>query len=617
MLSWDYRYFIDKFLDQSLLPFTFEKNNVLNKFSQIARSILYLRHHLSEKQFLVVSSILVGLTSGFVAVVLKSMVHSVQHFVKEYSHTYQNFYLFAFLPLLGIALTVLLIHFLWKGVLKKGSAEIAYAIAKKSSQLPVSQTYSHFITSALTVGFGGSTGLESPLVSTGSAIGSNMARAFRLSYKEKTILLACGASAGIAAAFNSPIAGVLFAIEVLLADISASAFIPLIIAAATGALVSKIILAEGIILSFVLQEPFNYHNTVFYILLGLLAGFASLYYAKSFQYVEQKLKSIGTVWIRVGVGGLLLAGLLIIFPTLFGEGYDSIKTLSTLSTKDITERSLLSPLLTSDYTILLFLGALVFVKSIAAAITIGSGGNGGSFGPSLFIGAYLGFVFARFVNLSGLAQIPEVNFTLVGMAGLLSGIFYAPLTGIFLIAEITGGYGLIIPLMIVSAISLVVVTFFQPKSMEAKKLAKLLNANIDDRDQYLLSRLDLTQLIETNFMTLKPNDNLDALRKAIVASSRNTFAVTTAVGELVGIIQLDDVRQIIFSTEPADSILVKDVMNIPAGQLSTADNLQTALRKFDSTGLWNLPVVDGKKYLGFISKSSLLAKYRSELIRST
>lgn len=589
---------------------------MLNKFNQIGRSILYLRHHLSEKQFLVVSSILVGLTSGFVAVVLKSMVHSVQHFVTEYSLTYQNFYLFAFLPLVGIALTVLLIHFLWKGALKKGSAEIAYAIAKKSSQLPVSQTYSHLITSALTVGFGGSTGLESPLVSTGSAIGSNMARAFRLSYKEKTILLACGASAGIAAAFNSPIAGVLFAIEVLLADISASAFIPLIIAAATGALVSKIILAEGILLSFVLQEPFNYHNTPFYILLGLLAGFVSLYYAKSFDYVEQKLKSIGSVWIRVGVGGMLLAGLLMIFPTLFGEGYDSIKTLSTLSTKEITGRSVFAPLLTNDYSILLFLGALVFIKSIAAAITIGSGGNGGSFGPSLFIGAYLGFVFARFINLSGITQIPEVNFTLVGMAGLLSGIFYAPLTGIFLIAELTGGYGLVLPLMIVSAISVAVTTYFSPQSMEAKKLSKLLNANIDDRDQYLLSRLDLGQLIEKNFLTVRPEATLEDLKKVIAASRRNTFAVTNQENELVGIIHLDDIRHVVFSKEHDTRIRVSDLMNSPTGVISLQDSPQVALSKFDSTELWNLPVVTEKKYIGFISKSSLLAKYRSELIRS-
>lgn len=586
---------------------------MIEHFNRLARAIIFFRHHLSDKQFLIVSSIIVGLLSGGAAVVLKSFVHNIQHWIERYS--YQDFFLVIFFPLVGIAFTVLLINTIWKNSFKKGSAEITYAITKKSSQLPVSQTYSHIITSAITVGFGGSTGLESPMVSTGSAIGSNVARAFRLSYKEKTILLACGAAAGIAAAFNSPIAGVLFAIEVLLADISAAAFIPLIIAAATGALLSKIILSEGVLLTFVLVSPFDYHNTHYYLLLGLLSGFVALYYAKSFDYIHDLMKSIQKTWMRVMIGGILLAGLILFFPSLLGEGYESIKSLSSLNTKTIFDRSIIAGWVTSEYTILLFLGMVVLLKSVAAAITIGSGGNGGSFGPSLFMGAYMGFVFARLLNLLLGTDIPEVNFALVGMAGMLSGVFYAPLTAIFLIAEITGGYALIIPLMIVSAISLALANYFQPKSMEAKKLAKLLNASIDDRDQYLLSRLDLSQLIETNFLTVKPNDNLEALRRTIAASTRNTFAVINDDQELVGIIQLDDVRQIIFSTDAADTP-VKDLMNLPTGELCLQDNLHTALKKFDTTGLWNLPVVDKKRYVGFVSKSSLLARYRHELIRS-
>lgn len=586
---------------------------MIERFNRLARGIIFLRHRLSDKQFLIVSSIVVGLLSGGAAVILKSFVHSIQHWIERYS--YEDFFLVIFLPLVGIAFTVLLINTIWKNTFKKGSAEITYAITKKSSQLPISQTYSHIITSAITVGFGGSTGLESPMVSTGSAIGSNVARAFRLSYKEKTILLACGAAAGIAAAFNSPIAGVLFAIEVLLADISAAAFIPLIIAAATGALLAKIVLSEGVLLTFTLVSPFDYHNTHYYLLLGLLSGFVALYYAKSFVLVHDAMKNIKSIWLRVLIGGVLLAALVVLFPSLLGEGYESIKSLSNLNTKTIFDRSIVANWLTSEYAILLFLGLVVLLKSVAAAITIGSGGNGGSFGPSLFMGAYLGFVFARLLNMLLGTDIPEVNFALVGMAGMLSGVFYAPLTAIFLIAEITGGYGLIIPLMIVSAISLAVANYFEPKSMEGKKLAKLLNASIDDRDQYLLSRLDLTQLIETNFMMIKPNDNLDALRRSIAASTRNTFAVVNDAQELVGIIQLDDVRQIIFDTDASD-VLVKDLMNVPAGELTLKDNLQTALKKFDTTGLWNLPVVDQKRYVGFVSKSSLLARYRSELIRS-
>lgn len=586
---------------------------MIERFNRLARGIIFLRHHLSDKQFLIVSSIIVGLLSGGAAVILKSFVHSIQHWVERYS--YEDFFLVIFFPLVGIAFTVILINTVWKNTFKKGSAEITYAITKKSSQLPISHTYSHIITSAITVGFGGSTGLESPMVSTGSAIGSNVARAFRLSYKEKTILLACGAASGIAAAFNSPIAGVLFAIEVLLADISAAAFIPLIIAAATGALLAKIVLTEGVLLTFTLVSPFDYHNTHYYLLLGLLSGFVALYYAKSFEFVHDLMKSIKKTWLRVLIGGVLLAGLVVLFPSLLGEGYESIKSLSNLNTQTIFDRSIIAHWVNSEYAILLFLGLVVLLKSVAAAITIGSGGNGGSFGPSLFMGAYLGYVFARLLNMLLGTDIPEVNFALVGMAGMLSGVFYAPLTAIFLIAEITGGYGLIIPLMIVSAISLAVANYFQPKSMEGKKLAKLLNASIDDRDQYLLSRLDLSQLIETNFLTIKPNENLEALRKTIATSNRNTFAVVNEAQELVGIIQLDDVRQIIFSSD-ASEILVKDLMNVPAGELTLQDNLQTALKKFDTTGLWNLPVVDQKRYVGFVSKSSLLARYRHELIRS-
>ncbi|NBW36186.1 MAG: chloride channel protein [Cytophagia bacterium] len=547
---------------------------LIEQFNRLARGIIFFRHRLSDKQFLIVSSIVVGLLSGGAAVILKSFVHSIQHWIERYS--YEDFFLVIFFPLVGIAFTVLLINTIWKTTFKKGSAEITYAITKKSSQLPISQTYSHIITSAITVGFGGSTGLESPMVSTGSAIGSNVARAFRLSYKEKTILLACGAAAGIAAAFNSPIAGVLFAIEVLLADISAAAFIPLIIAAATGALLAKIVLSEGVLLTFTLVSPFDYHNTHYYLLLGLLSGFVALYYAKSFVLVHDAMKNIKSTWLRVLIGGVLLAALVVLFPSLLGEGYESIKSLSNLNTKTIFDRSIVAHWVTSEYAILLFLGLVVLLKSVAAAITIGSGGNGGSFGPSLFMGAYLGFVFARLLNMLLGTDIPEVNFALVGMAGMLSGVFYAPLTAIFLIAEITGGYGLIIPLMIVSAISLAVANYFEPKSMD---------------------------------------DNLDALRRSIAASTRNTFAVVNDAEELVGIIQLDDVRQIIFSADATET-LVKDLMNMPAGELTLQDNLQTALKKFDTTGLWNLPVVDKKRYVGFISKSSLLARYRNELIRS-
>lgn len=587
-----------------------------NFHSILKRFVLYLRRKLSPRQFFIISSIIVGISSGLVAIALKYAVHSIGTLLEHYGQHDRSFVFVALLPLFGLLLTVLFIYFFLHGKFSRGSSEIAYAIAKKSSVIPTSQTYSHVITSALTVGFGGSLGLESPMVSTGSAIGSNFGRVCEMSYKERTILLACGASAGIAAAFNSPIAGVLFAIEVLLADVTASAFIPLIISSACGALLSKVILKEGVILSFTLQQPFDYHNVPFYIILGILTGLVSLYYARIFTSIEKKMRDIANWWIRVVIGGSLLFLLLILFPPLFGEGYSSISTLAQLQPQLLTTSSVLNKFTGSEGALLLFLGGLMFLKVVAAAITIGSGGNGGSFAPSLFTGAYLGFLFSRLINISGIATIPTTNFVLVAMAGVLSGVFYAPLTGIFLIAEITGGYGLMIPLMIVSAISITVAHIAEPLSMEGKKLSGMLKLSVDDRDKYLLSKLDLSELIENTFLPVSPADTLNQLVKTISISKRNIFPVIDDKEELAGIIHLDDVRGVIFNTELYETIKVQDLMKVPSAIISPSDNLHDILRKFDETHEWNLPLVEAGKYKGFVSKSSILSQYRSEILKT-
>jgi len=584
--------------------------------SVIKRPILYLKGKLPSGHFFVVSSILVGMTSGFAAIALKYFVHTIERIVKHYSNVFEEFLVFAFFPLIGIFLTVLYIKYLLKTDLSKGTAEIVHAIIKKSSVLPKQTMYSHLITSGLTVGFGGSMGLESPMVSTGAAIGSNYGQDYHLSYKDRTILLACGAAAGIGAAFNSPIAGVLFAVEVLLTDISASALIPLIISSACGALLSKIMLQEDALMTFTLQQPFDYHNVPYYVILGLLAGFLSLYYARVFNWVDLQMKAIKNIWVRVFIGGLLLLLLLIFFPPLFGEGYESIKSLSLLKPEQLTKVSILNPIIRNDIHLLLFLTGLMFFKTIAAAITTGSGGNGGSFAPSLFVGAYLGFVFSRIVNLTGIAKIPETNFTLVAMAGILSGVFYAPLTGIFLIAEITGGYELMIPLMIVSALSITVAKYFEPLSIEGKKLSRMLNLSMEDKDRFLLSKLDLTSLIETNFSVVRPEDSLQSMRQVISTSSRNTFPVVNDKNELVGLVLMDNIRNIIFSPDKHEKTIVKELMTTPAAIIKLTDNLHTVLKKFDDTNQWSLPVVEDKQYLGFVSKSSILTKYRSELLKS-
>ncbi|MBL7876024.1 MAG: chloride channel protein [Cyclobacteriaceae bacterium] len=589
---------------------------MLKIVSRLSKQIIFFaKNKLSPRQFFILSCIVVGILSALAAIILKFCVHSIGEWVTYYSTSYEQFFLFTLFPIVGITLTVIYIHFGLKDQFKKGSAAIGYAIARQSSKLPGNQIYSHVVTSALTVGFGGSLGLESPMVSTGASVGSNYGNFFHLSYKDRTVLLACGAAAGIAAAFNSPVAGVLFAIEVLLSDVTVAAFIPIIIAAASGALLSKIILAEGIILSFSLQQPFNYHNVPFYIALGFVAGFVSLSYAKISENIEERFAKINSPGKKIIVGGLLLSILLIVFPPLFGEGYESIKMLANLQTSEITKTSVLSQFLQNDYTLLIFLGALVFVKVIAAAITLGSGGNGGNFGPSLFVGAYLGFTFARLVNLTGLAYIPETNFTLVAMAGILSGVFYAPLCAIFLIAEITGGYALIIPLMIVAALSVTVARYFEPLSMEGRKLSRLLNVNVDDRDQYLLSKLYLKELLENNFSSVRPEDTLRLLVRVISISKRNTFPVVNKENELVGVVHLDNIRELIFNTKIYDKTLVKDLM-VPAHAVDFDDTLHDILKKFDETRQWNLPVVKDKIYQGFLSKARILSEYRSELMKT-
>ncbi|HTJ49971.1 MAG TPA: chloride channel protein [Cyclobacteriaceae bacterium] len=582
----------------------------------IIRAINFIKNRFSEKQFLIISSILVGLTSGLTAVLLKLFVHTISRFVVRYYTTYEKYFLYTFFPLIGIGLTVFIIRRFFKSTFQRGSAEIVYSITKQSSLLPPTQTFSQLITSALTVGFGGSAGLESPMVSAGAGIGSNYARTYNLGYKERTLLLACGSAAGIGAAFNSPIAGVLFAVEVLLTDVTVSAFVPLIIAAASGALLSKVILKEDVLLSFSLQQPFDYHNVPLYIVLGILAGLLSLYYVRTFSFIESKFRLISKSYLKVIVGGLLLSFLLILFPPLYGEGYESIKILSGIHLHELIEGNPLEKLFSSPWMLLLFVSLLMLVKVFATAFTLGSGGNGGNFAPALCVGAYLGFTFSRFINLTGLATIPESNFTLVAMAGILSGIFYAPLTAIFLIVEITGGYGLMIPLMIVAALSNVVAKYFEPLSMEGKKLASKLKLSIDTKDKYLLSRLDFSEMIENDFQCVHSTGMLRDLVTAISKSKRNLYPVVNELNELVGLIQLDDVRSVIFNQELYDKITIKELMTVPKVTIALHESLHDALTKFDSTNLWSLPVINEKKYVGFLSKSSILSKYRSELIKS-
>lgn len=589
----------------------------LKRLNIAEKTINKLHEYLNDKQFLMLSSVLVGLSAGIAAVVLKSFVHFIRkYFVDGYLNIQDFKYSYVFLPVIGIGITILIIKRFYNGLLSKGITFILNAIAKKSSYLPFHHMWAHIFTSGITVGFGGSVGLESPIVNTGSAIGSNFAKRYKLNYKERTLLLAAGAAGGIAGAFNAPIAGVLFALEVLLIDINLSAFIPLLIASAAGALISKIVLNESILLNFKLIQPFDYHNLLFYIILAMLSGFMSLYYVNSFAFIEKKFSRIKHSAAKLAAGGLFLSLMLLIFPAFFGEGYESIKNLAYIDLSYIYEKSILSHFIDSNWAILVFLVLCLFLKSIASGITLGSGGNGGNFAPSLFTGAFLGFTFSYFIKLLGFEDIPLVNFTLVAMAGTLSGIFHAPLTAIFLIAEITGGYELMIPLMIVSSLSYLVVKYFHPDSMEVKKLKAKGTIVSEDKDTSILGKINIQKLIETDFAIIQPDDKLGVIVEKIKLSARNIFPVVNHDGKLLGIITMISIREEMFNTELYEKVVARELMRKPEVKIRHNENILSIMQKFDETGQWNLPVTEGGKYMGFLSKSSILSEYREKMMQS-
>ena len=588
----------------------------INPIKRINSIIEWTQTKLNKKQFIIFSSILVGLSVGLAAIILKTFVHYI--FIAATFKELGNFkYLFLVLPIIGIFLTVLVVKKLLHGKLDKGLSHIHYAIANKSSIVPKDQMYAQILTSSLTVGFGGSAGLEAPIVITGAAIGSNYSKTYHLNYKERTLLLACGIAAGIGATFNAPIAGVLFALEVLIIDISISAFTPLIISAATGALISKIILQDDILLSFQSQS-FNYNNVPFYILLGLLAGIISVYHSRAFTKIENIFsKSPNKIYLNAAIGGLAIAALLFVFPSLFGEGYQSIKSLALQQPENLLDNGVFQNYKSNGWFVLIFVGVLIFVKAIATALTLGSGGNGGNFAPSLFVGSYLGFFLSRCLNMLNLTNLPESNFTMVGMAGILSGLYHAPLTAIFLIAEITGGYTLMIPLMIVSSISYAISKYFEAFSMDTKILGQSGKIFTDDRDHNIMTTIRTSNLIETDFQKISPNDTLGNLVEIISKSTRNIFPVTDTENKLLGIIILDNIRDIMFKNEMYDKVTAKELMTNPPTTISPTQTMETVMKKFDETGAWNLPVIDNGQYVGFITKSSVFTSYRTKLKATT
>ncbi len=582
--------------------------------SKLERIIGWSQAILTQKQFIFLSSVLVGISAAFAVIVLKSFAHWVFSFATYINATLKLSFINSILPIVGIFLTVFVVNRFLGGTIEKGTSQILYAVAKKAGIIPRKQMYAQIVTSSLTVGLGGSAGLESPIVITGAAFGSNYAQTYKLSYKDRTLLIGCGVAAGIAAAFNAPIAGVLFAIEVLLVDVSISAFTPIMIAAATGALVSAIVLSETVLLSFNQQQSFNYHYIPYYVLLGILTGFIAVYYARNFQKVEHYFSQNKlSPYKKALFGASILAVLIYVFPTLFGEGYESIKTLSDNDPGKLLENTLFSRFRNNNWVLLAFVGCTMMLKVFATGITLGCGGNGGNFAPSLFLGSYVGFFFSKFFNLTGLTHLPISNFTMVGMAGILSGLFHSPLTAIFLIAEITGGYKLMIPLMIVASISFAISKRFEKHSLDVKNLAKKGHAFTSNKDTNILSTLDTNSIIQTDYLTISPDENLEKLVDLISHSNQVIFAVVNPEKHLLGIVHFNTIREIIFNVYRVKYTLVKDIMIAPIEFVYPNDSMETVMNKFEKAKVVFLPVLKDKKYYGFISKSIALEAYRSKL----
>jgi CIC family chloride channel protein len=583
------------------------------QLSKLNSLLIKGQEKLSQKQFIFLSSVLVSITVSFAVILLKAFAHAVYSFATYINTTLKLSLINSILPIIGIVLTVFVIKRLLGGSIEKGTSQILYTVARKASIIPKKQMYAQIVTSSLTVGLGGSAGLESPIVVTGAAFGSNFGQQFNLSYKDRTLLIGCGVAAGIAAAFNAPIAGVLFAIEVLLVDVSIAAFTPIMIAAATGALVSAIVLNQDILLFFRQKQTFDYHNIPFYILLGIFTGFIAIFYYRNFMSTEHYFANLKLGAYKKAIVGASLLGLMIfVFPTLFGEGYESIKTLADADPNVLLENTIFSEFRDNNWVLLAFIGVTMMLKAFASGITLGSGGNGGNFAPSLFLGSYAGFFFSKALNMTGLTHLPVSNFTMVGMAGILSGLFHAPLTAIFLIAEITGGYDLMIPLMMVSTISYAVLKRFEKHSLDVKNLAKKGNVFTSNKDTNILWTLETEKIIYTDYLTIAPNENLKKLIDLISHSNQVIFGVVNTNKELVGIIYFNDVREIIFNSNK-ENTLVSEIMAKPIEIVNDFDTMEVVMKKFENSRTAFLPVIKNSKYYGFIAKADALEAYREKL----
>lgn len=590
-------------------------------FKSLLRKFLIWKYkHISERQFIYMLSILVGFLAGMGTVALKNLTHGIRAiFISNVFKDYQSS-LYFILPIVGLLLVYIIKQTWLKKHIGHGISTTLHAISKLNGIIPRYNIYAALITAPLTVGFGGSVGLQGPAVSVGSALGSNAARLFHMNTKTRLLLIACAAAGAMASMFKAPIAAIIFAIEIFSLDIAFASLVPLLLASVSAVVTSYFFLGTDVLLRFELTDTFQINDIGFYAILGVVTGLMSVYYSKVFFGITNFFKRFESRAKRLLIGGLAIGTMLYVIPPLYGEGYGVMNNLlkgDHIAAIGATPFNL--DLENIWIVIGLLLGIAIF-KAIAMTTTFGAGGVGGVFIPTLVMGSALGNAFAKIINNLGLDfHVSESNFTLIGMTGLMAGVLHAPLTAIFLIAEITGGYELFVPLMLVAAISFSITKYYISHSIYTLKLAQRGELITHDKDKNVLMMLEIDKVIETNFIILKPEMKLrEVLKNAVAKSSRNHFPVVNENYEFLGVIRLDDIRHMMFNTELYDKVDVQSLMHADAGIIIyEEDTMNTIMDKFKTSGAWNLPVIKKGKYYGYISKSKLLTAYRRQLINVT
>ncbi|MDE5969253.1 MAG: chloride channel protein [Muribaculaceae bacterium] len=585
-------------------------------YSEWWQKIVYWREtHIKEKTFVIILALVVGILGGFAAILLKTLIHLISTLITSHLAVNSGNYLFLICPIIGIIISVLYVKYCVKDNISHGVTRVLYAISQNKSRLKPHNMYSSIIASSVTIGFGGSVGAEGPIVATGAAIGSNVGQLFRLSPRVLMILVGCGAAAGIAGIFKAPIAGMLFTLEVLMIDLTTVSVMPLLISSITAATIAYIFTGYDLEFLFIQSENFVTSRIPYAILLGLFCGVVSLYFTRVMLKMESFFsKTLKTQWKKTLIGGALIAGLVFLFPPLYGEGYISINQLLDGSPSSIVDSSIFYSDGTNTWFIILFIGCIILLKAFATSATTGAGGIGGTFAPSLYVGCMTGFFFAFLLNFVwGDLDLSLKNFALMGMAGVMSGVMHAPLMAIFLTAEMTGGYDLFLPLLIVSTISYGTIKVFEPYSIYTMRLARRGELLTHHKDKAVLTLLKMDSVIERDFMSVRPEMNLKEMVDVISKSNRNLFPVINENGILLGIVLLDDIRNIMFRPDLYKKMYVEKFMSAPPGKIEVGQSMESVMKAFDSTGAWNLPVVEEGRYVGFVSKSKIFNSYRRVL----